>query len=79
MERDLIARYEADIDELLERLSFLRLPQAVEIGRLPESVRGFGHVKMRNVERYLAERERLLAAWRASPDVPGQAAPARAA
>jgi len=72
-ERALIVQYEGDIAELLEQLSFLRLPQAVEIASLPDRIRGFGHIKARNMREAAAERERLLAAWRS----PAPAAPAR--
>ena len=63
-ERQLIEQYEHDLDEILERLTYLRLPLAVEIARIPERIRGFGHVKARHAEQAALERQRLLAAWR---------------
>jgi indolepyruvate ferredoxin oxidoreductase len=64
-ERALIGEYERDIAELLDGLSFLRLPQAVEIAGLPDQIRGFGHIKTQNMHEAAARREKLLAAWRA--------------
>jgi len=63
-ERALIAEYEHDLAEVLEGLSFLRLPLAVEWMSLPEQIRGFGHVKEFSIERAARAREKLLARWR---------------
>ncbi|AKU13948.1 indolepyruvate ferredoxin oxidoreductase [Azoarcus sp. CIB] len=63
-ERALIVQYERDVLELLETLSFLRLPAAVEIAKLSEQIRGYGHVKAHNMEQVAARRAELLAAWR---------------
>ena len=49
MERQLIADYEALIDEILASLTADRLNTAVELARLPEKIRGYGHVKHANV------------------------------
>ena len=64
MERALISQFNAIIDELLAGLDRDRLPLAVEIARLPLSVRGFGHVKEANVGRYRDKLDALLATWR---------------
>ena len=69
MERDLIRQYEADVAELLDSLSFLRLPLAVDIARLPEEIRGYGHIKAANAARVAEKRAGLLARWRA-PGMP---------
>jgi indolepyruvate ferredoxin oxidoreductase len=61
MERQLIADYEALMTRILPALTAARLPLAVELAALPETVRGFGHVKLRNVEAMKARREELLA------------------
>ncbi|ATE61013.1 indolepyruvate ferredoxin oxidoreductase family protein [Thauera sinica] len=63
-ERALIAQYENDVAELLETLSWDRLGDAVEIARLPEEIRGYGHVKAHSMQAAAQRRERLLAAWR---------------
>lgn len=63
-ERELITEYENDIAELLEGLSLGKVPLAVEIANLPEKIRGFGHVKERNIQTVAMERARLLTQWR---------------
>ncbi|SMF50719.1 indolepyruvate ferredoxin oxidoreductase [Azospirillum oryzae] len=50
MERALIARYEATVAEIAERLSADRLATAVELAALPQEIRGFGPVKHRALE-----------------------------
>ncbi|ALG73094.1 pyruvate ferredoxin oxidoreductase [Azospirillum thiophilum] len=47
MERALIARYEATVAEIAERLTADRLAAAVELAALPQEIRGFGPVKQR--------------------------------
>jgi indolepyruvate ferredoxin oxidoreductase len=39
---------------------------AVEIARLPEQIRGFGHVKERNLQAVRPQWRELLAQWRAA-------------
>lgn len=50
MERGLITRYEATVDELIAGLSLDNHETAVEIAALPLDMRGYGHIKDRNVE-----------------------------
>jgi indolepyruvate ferredoxin oxidoreductase len=64
-ERRLIGEYEAVIDELLSRLDRDNHPLAVAIARLPEGIRGFGHIKEANLTTVKAEEMRLLAQFRA--------------
>ncbi len=64
-ERALIGEYRSSIDELLRDLSPARLDAALEIARLPEDIRGYGHVKARNLAAVKPKWERLLAQWRA--------------
>jgi indolepyruvate ferredoxin oxidoreductase len=63
-ERALIGEYRAAIDELLQGLTAEKLPLAVEIARLPEDIRGYGHVKERHLVAVRAKWERLTAQWR---------------
>ncbi|MDE2611786.1 MAG: 2-oxoacid:acceptor oxidoreductase family protein, partial [Burkholderiales bacterium] len=63
-ERALIGEYEALVDELLGRLSDHNLPLAVQLASLPEEIRGFGHVKARNLAQVRAKWARLLAQYR---------------
>jgi indolepyruvate ferredoxin oxidoreductase len=65
MERALIRDYEAAIGEILARLSTENHALAVRIASIPEDIRGFGHIKERNVEKARAREAELLAAMRA--------------
>ncbi len=49
LERALIGEYEARIDGLLARLDARNHATLVEIAALPQTMRGFGHVKERNI------------------------------
>jgi indolepyruvate ferredoxin oxidoreductase len=64
-ERALIGEYRAAIEELLAGLTADRLPLAVEIARLPEEIRGYGHVKERHLKAARAKWAGLMARWRA--------------
>ncbi len=66
-ERALIATYEAAVEETLARLDHDNHGLAVEIARLPESIRGFGHVKDANRAAGLARLDELLTMLRAGP------------
>ena len=64
MERELIADYFAQVDELLAKLSRDNLALAVDIASIPEQIRGYGHIKEANMAKAAALREKLLGAWR---------------
>ncbi len=49
MERALIGEYRASIEKLLPALNASNASAAIEIARIPEQIKGFGHVKERNV------------------------------
>jgi indolepyruvate ferredoxin oxidoreductase len=51
MERQLIDDYERSLTALSARLTAGNLSAALELANLPEHIRGFGHVKLANVER----------------------------
>ena len=72
-ERALIAEYRGCIEELLSTLDAARLAQAVEIARIPEEIRGYGHVKEKHLAAARGKWQALMAAWR------GAAAQQRAA
>jgi len=63
-ERALIGEYRATVEELLRGLTADTLPAALEIARLPEDIRGYGHVKARNLAAVKPKWERLMAQWR---------------
>ena len=64
MERQLIADYRATIDELLVSLTLGNHALAVEIARIPEHIRGFGHVKEAQLAAAKTKQAQLLAQWR---------------
>jgi indolepyruvate ferredoxin oxidoreductase len=62
-ERALIGEYKASIEELLGGLSADNHPLALDIARIPEQIKGYGHVKVRHLA---AARDRwaaLRARW----------------
>lgn len=61
LERSLLKQYEADLDTVLERLDARSLPTAARLAALPQSIRGYGHVKEAQAATALASRDRLLA------------------
>jgi indolepyruvate ferredoxin oxidoreductase len=63
-ERALIGEYTACLDELLKGLSADRLDLAVQIARIPEDIRGFGHVKARHLAAARQKWASLLEQWR---------------
>ena len=66
MERRLIAEYEALIREVSASLNPGNHALAIEIASLPAKMRGFGHIKARNVESAKACEAELLALWRST-------------
>ena len=73
-ERALIAQYRTDIETLLAGLNADHHALALEIARLPEQIRGFGHVKARNLAAVQTRREHLLAQWASSARTVARAA-----
>ncbi|HNW62093.1 MAG TPA: indolepyruvate ferredoxin oxidoreductase family protein [Piscinibacter sp.] len=72
-ERALIGEYRACIEELLGTLNAGNLALAAEIARLPEEIRGFGHVKERHLKAARPKWAALMAQWRGSEQrIPGQ-------
>ena len=65
LERALLAEYETTLRDLLPALTPENHAIAVELARLPERIRGFGPVKHKAADAARAERDRLLAQWRA--------------
>jgi indolepyruvate ferredoxin oxidoreductase len=67
-ERGLIVEYRASIDELLRTLNAGNLPLAAEIARIPEDIRGYGHVKERHLKAARSKWDGLMAQWRAGAE-----------
>ena len=63
-ERALIGEYRASIDEVLAGLDAANHAAALEIASLPEQIRGYGHVKDRNLAAVRTRWADLLANWR---------------
>ncbi|HYL17806.1 MAG TPA: indolepyruvate ferredoxin oxidoreductase family protein [Burkholderiales bacterium] len=64
-ERRLIEDYERTVAELLGRLTPESHALAVEIASIPEEIRGYGHVKMKNLAAAKEKEAKLLAQYRA--------------
>jgi indolepyruvate ferredoxin oxidoreductase len=64
-ERALITDYMASIDEVLATLDASKLAAAVEIARIPEQIRGYGHVKARHLAAARVAWQDAMVRWRA--------------
>ena len=64
-ERALISEYRATVAALLGKLSAENHAQALELARLPEGIKGFGHVKARNLAAVRSKWDALLTQWNA--------------
>ena len=67
MERALIGEYEQTVQVLLQGLARDNHDLAVEIASLPESIRGYGHIKAKSVQLAQAKRSELLARYQSAP------------
>jgi indolepyruvate ferredoxin oxidoreductase len=67
MERALVAEYRDAMEEVLRALGPANHGLAVEIARVPEMIRGYGHVKLRHLETARPKWDALMADWRAGP------------
>ncbi len=74
MERQLVTDYEALIDELLPMLAPHNVAIATELARIPEHIRGYGHVKERHLKAAKTREAELVAAYRAAKPVEAAAA-----
>jgi indolepyruvate ferredoxin oxidoreductase len=63
-ERALIGEYRASIEQVLAVLTADNHALAVEIARIPEQIKGFGHVKERNLAAARVQWTRLLDQWK---------------
>lgn len=68
MERELIEEYERTMAEIIENLNHDNHSLAVEIASLPEKIRGYGHVKLENVEKVKVEWQELVQRYRQPVD-----------
>ncbi|MDM0019895.1 indolepyruvate ferredoxin oxidoreductase family protein [Variovorax saccharolyticus] len=63
-ERALIGEYRASLEEVVAGLSAANHATALEIAALPEQIRGYGHVKERNLAAARVRWAELMAKWR---------------
>jgi indolepyruvate ferredoxin oxidoreductase len=64
-ERALIDEYRKSVEALLPGLSAAKLGLAVELARVPEGIRGYGHVKAKHLVEARAMWAKLEGQWRA--------------
>ncbi len=67
LERALIGEYEKTVDELLAGLRADKLAAAAEIARLPETIRGYGAIKLGNAAAAQAKQMELMKRYSQSP------------
>ncbi len=67
LERELIGEYERTAETLLSGLRADNLASAAEIARLPEAIRGYGPIKLRNAAAARAKQAELMARYSQSP------------
>ncbi len=63
-ERALISEYRACVEELLQTLNADNRALAAEIARIPEEIRGYGHVKERHLKAARTKWQALMQQWR---------------
>ena len=63
-ERALIAEYRASVEELLRGLDAGNHALALDIARIPEQIRGYGHVKVRHLAAARQRWDGLMLQWR---------------
>lgn len=63
LERQLIERYRALIEQVLVKLDAARLPAAIELARAASEIRGYGPVKLAALAAYETRLQTLLAAF----------------
>ncbi|RZM04479.1 MAG: indolepyruvate ferredoxin oxidoreductase family protein, partial [Variovorax sp.] len=71
-ERALIDEYRAAIEEVIAGLDAARHALAMDIAALPDQIRGYGHVKERNLAATRTRWASLMAAWRGEGGEPAR-------
>jgi indolepyruvate ferredoxin oxidoreductase len=64
VERELIAEYRASIEEVLDALTAGNHATALEIARIPELIKGYGHIKARHLAAARPQWDALLQLFR---------------
>jgi indolepyruvate ferredoxin oxidoreductase len=73
LERQLIEDYFLLVEELMGSLDSANYDLAVELAGLPEQIRGFGHVKLGNIEKVSKLQSELLERFRQTRELAGAA------
>ena len=60
LDRHLLDQYEADIEHVLRHLNASKMPVAVKLASLPQTIRGYGHVKQAQANAAATQRKQLL-------------------
>jgi indolepyruvate ferredoxin oxidoreductase len=66
-ERALIGEYRASMEQVLAGFSPERQALALEIARIPEQIKGYGHVKERHLHAARTQWDALMARWAQPP------------
>ena len=69
-ERAAIDEFEAMVEDLLKELNSSNFSEALALARLPQQVRGYGHVKAREHDVVQKKASELLARWRTKTSLP---------
>jgi indolepyruvate ferredoxin oxidoreductase len=69
-ERAAVREFETLVEGLLQSLGSDNLQEALALARLPQQVRGYGHVKAREHEAMLKKLPELLIRWRSKTSLP---------
>ncbi|HRQ60830.1 MAG TPA: 2-oxoacid:acceptor oxidoreductase family protein, partial [Alphaproteobacteria bacterium] len=67
IERQLITEYEAMVDEVLQKLNASNQTACAEVLALPDMIKGYGPVKMANIEKFRAQLGPMLEKLNAPP------------
>jgi indolepyruvate ferredoxin oxidoreductase len=69
-ERELLAAYERDLELIRSLVAPGRIVEATALASLPQTIRGFGHVKAANAAKAQAEHGRLVERLKTAPAAP---------
>ena len=64
LERQLISDYETDVEMVLTGINDGNHQYGLRLLQLPEIVKGYGHIKAGNIQRYQASRVQLISKFR---------------
>jgi len=76
LDRRLLADYELDVELLVRDLRRQNQAIAVRIASLPETIRGYGHVREKAAETALRQRSELMQEWQKASAFDAEKVPA---